>query len=77
MRAFVTGATGLLGSNLIAALLGAGYEVKGLVRSMEKARRVYPNSDIEFVTGDMSDVNGFATALKLSLIHISEPTRPY
>jgi len=53
-----------LGSNLTATLLAAGYEVKGLVRSTEKARRVYPKGDIELVTGDMSDVNGFAPALK-------------
>ena len=53
-----------MGSNLTATLLAAGYEVKGLVRSTEKARRVYPKGDIELVTGDMSDVNGFAPALK-------------
>lgn len=64
VRAFVTGATGLLGSNLVAALLAADYTVKGLVRSREKAHRVFPNGEIEFVTGDMSDVNGFAPALK-------------
>ncbi len=53
-----------MGSNLVTALLSAGYEVKGLVRSLDKARRVFPNGEIEFVTGDMSDVNGFAPALK-------------
>jgi len=64
VRAFVTGATGLLGGNLVTLLLAAGYEVKGLVRSREKARRVYPNSEIELVTGDMSDVAAFAPSLK-------------
>jgi dihydroflavonol-4-reductase len=64
VKAFVTGATGLLGSNLVTSLLEANYEVRGLVRSPEKARRIYPNNEIEFVTGDMSDVNAFAPSLK-------------
>lgn len=63
MRAFVTGATGLLGGNLVQALLDQGHEVRGLVRSKEKAQRVFPNSKIEFVTGDMSNVAGFAANL--------------
>ncbi len=63
MRAFVTGATGLLGSNLVQALLDQGHEVRGLVRSKEKAQRVFPSAKIEFVTGDMSNVSGFAPSL--------------
>jgi dihydroflavonol-4-reductase len=63
MRAFVTGATGLLGSNLVHALLDQGHEVCGLVRSKEKALRVFPNEKIDFVTGDMSDVASFAPSL--------------
>jgi len=62
-RAFVTGATGLLGSNLIQVLLARGYEVRGLVRSKEKAAKVFPDSKVEFVTGDMSNVQGFASHL--------------
>ena len=64
MKAFVTGATGLLGSNLVNALLASNYEVRGLVRSVDKARRVFPNDEIELVPGDMSDVNAFAPSLK-------------
>src|SRR5580700_932105 len=63
MRAFVTGATGLLGSNLVQALLDRGNEVRGLVRSKEKAQRVFPNAKIDFVAGDMSNVAGFAASL--------------
>jgi dihydroflavonol-4-reductase len=63
MRAFVTGATGLLGSNLVQVLLQQGHEVRGLVRSKEKAERVFPGAKIDFVTGDMSDVAGFASSL--------------
>ncbi len=40
MKAFVTGSTGLLGSNLVKLLLEQGYEVKALARSPEKARKV-------------------------------------
>lgn len=64
MRAFVTGATGLLGSNIVNALLADGHEVKGLVRSKEKASRVFPKNEVEFVSGDMCEVNAFAPALK-------------
>src|ERR1051326_7714842 len=60
---FVTGATGLLGSNLVQALLEQGYGVRGLVRSKEKAQRVFPGSPIDFVTGDMSNVAEFAARL--------------
>jgi dihydroflavonol-4-reductase len=63
MRAFVTGATGLLGSNLVQALLDQGHEVRGLVRSKDKAQRVFPNAKIDFVIGDMSNVAGFGASL--------------
>lgn len=35
--AFVTGATGLLGNNLVRELIAKGCHVKALVRSLEKA----------------------------------------
>ncbi|HSM81561.1 MAG TPA: NAD-dependent epimerase/dehydratase family protein, partial [Nodosilinea sp.] len=38
MQAFVTGGTGLLGSNLVRELVNQGYRVKVLVRSMDKAK---------------------------------------
>ncbi len=63
MRAFVTGATGLLGSNLVHSLLDRGHEVRGLVRSKDKAQRVFPDRKVDFVTGDMSDVASFAPSM--------------
>jgi dihydroflavonol-4-reductase len=61
--AFVTGATGLLGNNLCRALVDRGWQVKGLVRSREKADRLFQDSGIEFVSGDMENVSAFAPTL--------------
>jgi dihydroflavonol-4-reductase len=61
--AFVTGATGLLGNNLCRALIDQGWQVKGLVRSIDKAHKLFPDSSIEFVIGDMENVPAFAPAL--------------
>jgi dihydroflavonol-4-reductase len=61
--AFVTGATGLLGNNLCRALVAQGWQVKGLVRSINKAHKLFPDSNIEFVIGDMENVAAFAPAL--------------
>ena len=63
MRAFVTGATGLLGSNLVQTLLEHGHEVRGLVRSPEKAQRVFPGGKVDLVTGNIHDVATFDAAL--------------
>lgn len=60
MKAFVTGATGLLGSNLVRLLLAQGHGVKALARSPEKARRVLGDTTAEIVIGDMEDVGAFA-----------------
>ncbi len=63
MRAFVTGGTGLLGGNLVRQLVTAGYAVRVLARSPEKAKRVFDDLSVEIVPGDMTDVDRFATAL--------------
>lgn len=59
MRAFVTGGTGLLGSNLVRLLVAQGHDVKALVRSKEKAQKLLGDMSVEFVIGDMEDVDGF------------------
>ncbi len=63
MKAFVTGSTGLLGSNLVHQLLAAGYEVKALARSKEKAAKLLGDTRAEIVVGDMEAVDGFASEL--------------
>ena len=64
MKAFVTGATGLLGNNLVHALVREGYQVKALVRSEEKARKQLGDlRNVEFIIGDIADIEGFAAHL--------------
>jgi dihydroflavonol-4-reductase len=63
MRVCVTGATGLLGNNLVRMLLQGGHEVVAVVRSKEKAARLFDGLGLTFVEGDMKQVAGFAHAL--------------
>ncbi|MDX1994611.1 MAG: SDR family oxidoreductase [bacterium] len=63
MKAFVTGSTGLLGSNLVQLLVEQGHEVKALARSREKAQRVLGNLPVEIVVGDMDNIPAFASAM--------------
>ena len=63
MRVCVTGATGLLGNNLVRILLQAGHEVVAVVRSPEKAADLFAGLELTFVQGDMKNVAGFAPAL--------------
>jgi dihydroflavonol-4-reductase len=65
MKAFVTGATGLLGNNLVRLLVQQGYEVEALVRSKEKAQKLLGDvKNVEFIQGDMENVAGFAETLQ-------------
>lgn len=63
---FVTGATGLLGNNLVRALLEQGATVKALARTPAKAEAQFGKirSDrLQIVIGDMEDVADFQTHL--------------
>src|SRR5512134_1184503 len=79
MKVFVTGSTGLLGNNLVRLLLDRGFDVAGLVRSPEKAKRMFGESKARFVKGDMLDVAGFASALDgcEALFHTAAYFREY
>lgn len=70
MRVFVTGATGLLGPNLIVQLSEAGYEIVALVRSLAQGRRILGDR-VGLVEGDLRAVGGFEPSLRgaAALIH--------
>lgn len=53
MHVLVTGATGLLGNNVVRALLGAGHEVRAFVR--DEADRALAGLSVESVVGDIRD----------------------
>lgn len=66
MRAFVTGSTGLLGSNLVFDLLNKGHSVYALVRSMAKAKAIFGEQlpqGLELVVGDLDHISDLASTL--------------
>lgn len=63
MRALVIGATGLLGSNLVAALQERGHSVIAVVRSPHKAALQLDGS-VEFVLADLRDTAALAAAIE-------------
>jgi dihydroflavonol-4-reductase len=65
MKAFVTGSTGLLGSNLVHLLVEQGWQVRALVRSISKGRAVLGAlTGVELIEGDMEDIDAFAPHLR-------------
>jgi nucleoside-diphosphate-sugar epimerase len=62
MRIFVTGASGYIGGAVAVALRRAGHEVRGLVRTPEKATRLR-RYEIEPVVGDMTHPGSYHEAL--------------
>lgn len=61
---FVTGATGLLGNNLVRELAARGYAVKALVRCRAKGEQQFHDvPGVELIIGDMARVEAFAASL--------------
>ena len=63
MRAFVTGATGFVGSAVVRSLLGRGAAVKVLVRRTSDLRNI-AGLDLEVFYGDLLDEEGLTNALR-------------
>src|ERR1700744_3206041 len=61
MRVFVTGASGHIGSPVVAELLGAGHEVVGLARSGDSRARIEA-AGTESRRGDLDDLDGLKEA---------------
>jgi len=79
MRVFVTGATGLLGGNIVNAFLRGGHAVKALARNPAKAAGLYEPGDLTVVQGDLAAVDAFATQLTGChlLVHAAAYFREY
>jgi nucleoside-diphosphate-sugar epimerase len=61
MRVFVTGASGHIGSPVVAELLDAGHEVVGLPRSDDSAAKI-ETAGAEVRRGDLDDLDGLKEA---------------
>jgi nucleoside-diphosphate-sugar epimerase len=72
MKIFVTGASGWIGSAVVAELLGAGHEVVGLARSEASAQRLEAAGAM-VQRGDVDDPDGLAKAAADSdgVIHLA------
>lgn len=79
MRVFVTGATGLLGSNIVNTFLTAGHAVKALARTPAKTAGLYTSGDVTVVEGDLSAVDAFRNQLAGCdlLVHAAAYFREY
>ncbi len=61
-KTLITGATGLVGYNIIQELLAAGRSVRAAVRSVERARAILP-AEVELVSADVCDAKAIVEAM--------------
>ena len=62
MLAFVTGATGFIGGNVVRALLAEGHQVRALVRAGSDQRNI-AGLPVEYAMGDLGDRERLARQL--------------
>ena len=76
MRAFVTGATGFIGTNLVNELIKRDYTVCCLVRSYAKAKHL-EDDNIELVQGDLYTTKGLAEQVSKAdiVFHVAGVTK--
>ncbi len=74
-RTLVTGANGLLATNIIITLLNRGYQVRGLLRDKKKYKGP-EHKNLELVTGDITNYTRINKALSEcnSVIHVAALT---
>ncbi|SDY10298.1 Nucleoside-diphosphate-sugar epimerase [Evansella caseinilytica] len=63
MKIFLTGGTGLLGSNIVKELVNGNYKLKLLARSYEKAQK-QRSDGVDIVQGDLKNIASFAPELQ-------------
>lgn len=79
MRVLITGGTGFVGSHVCRQLIAAGQEVRLLVRSLEKAERIYASLSsplLNFIEGDITDAAAVKRAVEgcHALVHAAAAT---
>jgi nucleoside-diphosphate-sugar epimerase len=62
-RVLLTGATGFVGSHVAEAFVRAGWQVRALARSVERARQLLPPA-VEVVAGSLEDETSLRTAVR-------------
>lgn len=64
MKLFLTGATGLLGRNMVPLLLERGHEIIAMVRKPDSSRKAFStDSNLTFVEGDLDQIEKVAPHL--------------
>jgi dihydroflavonol-4-reductase len=72
MKAFVTGATGFVGANVVRTLLANGYEVRTLIRPSANTANI-DGLNLERIEGSLSDKHALRSAMRgcTALFHVA------